>query len=109
MYYKVAVVCHPGPNWNPESPVTKQTMEVFTRFMVKLDREGVLVLAGEWGEGGVIYVLNVPSKEKVEQIMSEDPAIQSGIFRAEAQSFNPLISHSIGDFNNVVIQRSGSF
>ncbi|GHO72096.1 hypothetical protein KSC_109880 [Ktedonobacter sp. SOSP1-52] len=102
-----AVVCQPGPNFRPESLVTEQTMEVFTRYMVRLDRRGLLALAGDWGEG-VIYILNVSSQEDAEQIMREDPAIQSGIFRAEVQRFNALIS-GMGYFNKAVNQGSGSF
>ena len=86
-----------GPNWIKEKPIGMQPhIQEHGAYMMKLMKEGVLILGGPFLEdtksitpNGAMMVLAVDSAEGVRQILDADPARSAGLL--EIIEIRPLL------------------
>ena len=76
-----------GPKWTPEStPETQKLQEDHLANIVRMTREGKLLVAGPFLDGGDLrglYIFRVGSMEEARTFTDTDPAIQAGRLRLE--------------------------
>ncbi|GHO81948.1 hypothetical protein KSD_97190 [Ktedonobacter sp. SOSP1-85] len=97
----------PGLNWIQGKLVTEQDLEEHTRYMMRLDGDNVLVIAGPlMDDAGGLNIINVQSQEEADKVIEADPAIRAGICKGVAHPWHPLISHNLGEFNHIANIRS---
>jgi uncharacterized protein YciI len=75
------VIYRPGPAWVPGKPVTQQPLKEHGKYMLSLYISGSMKLAGPLTDnaGGAV-LLDVANESKAKAIVTEDPAVKSGIF-----------------------------
>lgn len=70
-----------GPNRNQDSATAAQIQKGHMENIGRLAKDGKLIVAGPFGDDGKwrgIFIFDVPTKEKVFQLLNTDPAISSG-------------------------------
>ena len=70
-----------GPNRNFDSTEAAQLQKAHLRNIIRLEKEGKLVLAGPFMDNGDIrgiYIFNVKTVEEAQKLTETDPAIQKG-------------------------------
>jgi uncharacterized protein YciI len=86
-----------GPNWIKDKPIGMQPrIQEHAAYMMKLMKEGVLILGGPLLEdnksitpNGAMMVLAVDSAERVREILDADPARSAGLL--EISEIRPLL------------------
>lgn len=86
-----------GPAWRTDAPMSEQAgMRAHGENMARLFAEGRIYAAGPYmtddsaqmGDGGMI-IMRGSSREEVERLLSEDPAVAGGLFVAEVTRWWP--------------------
>lgn len=76
-----------GPKWTPErTPETEKIQEGHMANIRRLAKEGKLLLAGPFSDGGDLrgmFVFTVASIEEAKALADTDPAVQAGRLRIE--------------------------
>jgi uncharacterized protein YciI len=76
-----AVIYAPGPAWTESETEHNQVLERHIAYQRRRLAEGSLFLGGPFAGGpGGMAVFEAASKEEVEAILAEDPAIASGFY-----------------------------
>ena len=75
------VIYRPGPAWLVGKPVSEQPLKEHGKYMLSLYVKGSMKLAGPLTDnaGGAV-VLAVADESEAKAIVTEDPAVKSGIF-----------------------------
>jgi len=75
------VIYRPGPAWLVGKPVSEQPLKEHGKYMLNLYLKGCMKLAGPLTDnaGGAV-VLAVANESEAKAIVTEDPAVKSGIF-----------------------------
>jgi uncharacterized protein YciI len=76
-----------GAKWTPQStPETEKLQQAHLDNILRMEREGKLVIAGPFLDNGELrglYVFRVASIEEAQAFANSDPAIQAGRLRLE--------------------------
>ena len=88
-----------GPAWKAGQPMDKQDLREHFFYMRRLHANGTIVLAGPVGANGGLVVLRAPSQAAAETVMTNDPAVKSGVFRGSVASFVPVFGQPALDGN----------
>jgi uncharacterized protein len=71
----------PGPQWEAGVEIWNQKLADHGEYMANLNSQGLIKLAGPFTDSsGGMAVLCVASLAEASQILSNDPAIRSGVF-----------------------------
>lgn len=86
------VLLYKGPAWTAESTeATQKLQDEHMANIVRLAETGEMLLAGPMGDPNDdlrgIFIFEVESKEKAEELCNTDPAIQAGRLRAEVHTW----------------------
>jgi uncharacterized protein YciI len=75
------VIYSPGPAWVAGKPVEEQPLKEHGKYMLSLYVKGSMKLAGPFTDnaGGAV-LLAVANESEAKSIVTEDPAVKSGIF-----------------------------
>ncbi len=75
------VIYRPGPSWLVGKPVSEQPLKEHGKYMLSLYVKGSMKFAGPLTDnaGGAV-VLAVADESEAKAIVTEDPAVKSGIF-----------------------------
>jgi len=75
------VIYRPGPAWLPGKPLAEQPLKDHGQYMLSLFTRGAMKLAGPFTDnaGGAV-VLEVASDAEAKAIVTQDPAVKTGIF-----------------------------
>ena len=66
------------------SPDTEKRVSEHFEYLQKLQKEGLLTMAGRFSEVLIgLVMIETASREEAVAIMNNDPAVKSGIFHAE--------------------------
>ncbi len=66
------------------SPETEERVSEHFKYLQKLQKEGLLTMAGRFSEVLIgLVMIEASTKEEAMEIMNNDPAVKSGIFHAE--------------------------
>ncbi len=85
----------PGPNWQPEKPVTEQPLEDHLAYMARQFERGALLMGGPlMDHSGGLIILHVADLQEAQQIMAADPAVTSGIVAGSAHPWMPLMKRT---------------
>ncbi|WP_417462083.1 YciI family protein [Kordiimonas sp.] len=83
-----AAIYRPGPAWLKGKSMAEQNLRPHGLYIKQLRDTGVLVAGGPLIENdGGLAVFRVASLEDARAILASDPAINSGIFEADVQSW----------------------
>ncbi len=58
-------------------------------WTMKKISEGIILLAGKWGESGGMALLEAVGPAEAEKILQEDPLVRSGLVAVETGRFFP--------------------
>ena len=76
-----------GPSWSPqETEESRKLQEAHLANIQRLAKEGRLVIAGPFLDGGDLrglYVFRVASEEEAKSLVETDPAVRAGRLRFE--------------------------
>jgi len=75
------VLYRPGPTWLPGKPVMEQPLKEHGKYMLSLYIKGSMKLAGPLTDnaGGAV-LLEVTNEAEAKAIVTNDPAVKSGVF-----------------------------
>lgn len=83
-----AAIYRPGPAWQEGKPMDEQGLRPHGLYIRDLRDAGKLIAGGRLVEtNGGLAVFRVSSIEEAREIIASDPAIKSGIFEADVQSW----------------------
>ena len=69
----------PGPNWDPDKPVSEQGLDEHFAYMGTLYERGTLLANGPYGDAvRGLYVLALPDEAAVSSVVDGDPAVRDG-------------------------------
>lgn len=81
LYY--AIIYSRGPSWKGDKNWDKQDLMAHGEYISTLHTQGKVVLGGPFNDGsGGQTLVEVESRDEVNKIVSDDPAIQNGVFIA---------------------------
>lgn len=82
----------PGIGWRAGKPPQEQPaiMNHFL-YMMRLVRDGRLLMGGPCGETDGLAVLLVPDRATAERVIAADPAVQAGTFAAEIEPWQTML------------------
>ena len=80
-----------GPAWTPEStPETQKLQEAHMANIVRMQKEGKLLVAGPFLDGGDLaglYIFKAGSAEEARALVATDPAVAAGRLRFELHAW----------------------
>jgi uncharacterized protein YciI len=77
----VLVVYKPGPSWIAGKPMLEQPLKGHGPYLLSLYKKGMLKFAGPFSDNaGGALVLEVADESAGRQLISEDPAVKTGVF-----------------------------
>jgi uncharacterized protein YciI len=78
------IIYRPGPAWLPGKSVSEQPLKEHGKYMLSLYTKGALKFAGPFTDnaGGAV-VLELASESDAKTIVTEDPAVKTGLFLYE--------------------------
>lgn len=77
----VLVIYRPGPSWLQGKPASEQPLKEHGQYMLSLYEKGFIKIAGPFtDDAGGALVLQVPDESVARRIVSEDPAVKTGVF-----------------------------
>jgi uncharacterized protein len=82
------VIYRPGPKWLPGKPLAEQPLREHGRYMLDLYRQGILRMAGGFGDdSGGAALLNVSDIEQARAHADKDPAVVAQTFVYELREW----------------------
>jgi len=74
--------------------ITEEMMKPHVAYLKKLLDEGKLIITGPFTDekGGGMFILEVDNEDELTRIVSNDPAISSGISRSEIRPYRIAFS-----------------
>ncbi len=86
------VYYEPGPNWLQGMPMKDQPLKAHVEYMLALHDRERLTMGGPFADdSGALVIFAAESIEEVEDILSSDPAIVSGIFTATVKEWSRIV------------------
>jgi len=86
----------PGPAWKQGRTVYEQDLEAHGHYHQRLLEDGTLLLAGPYlDDSGGLAVVSAGADE-VQQLIDDDPAVQSGVFVATACALHKVFDRATG-------------
>lgn len=82
-----AIVYRPGPAWRAGQPMQRQALGPHVRYWQGLQAQGRVFSAGALGGRQGLAIISAGSLAEARRVMVEDPAVRSGVFRAEVQLY----------------------
>jgi uncharacterized protein YciI len=64
------------------------------RRLAELHREGIVLYAGPFADGGGLTLFRAASQEEAERFVAEDPFVANGTHRAELHAWSPWLKPS---------------
>ena len=84
-----AFLYKPGPAWKAGEPMSRQGLGPHARFIGELQGQGRVYAAGPLGAEKGLAIIGAASLGEAKAILARDPAVTSGIFTAEVETFGP--------------------
>ena len=85
----------PGPAWKAGLPMAQQGLGPHGAYISRLADEGCVLAGGALAESnGGLAIIRAPSLEAARAILAADPALTTGIFEADVQSWRPRFGRS---------------
>ena len=84
-----AVLYQPGPAWKAGEPMSRQGLGPHARYIGELQDQGRVYAAGPLGAEKGLAIIAAESLDEAKAILARDPAVTSGIFKAEVEPFGP--------------------
>ena len=83
-------IYRPGPVWKPGRPMREQGLMPHGAYIKDLLDRGILFAAGPLPDvDGGLAIVRAASLDEAKGLLASDPAVTSGIFSAEVQSWMP--------------------
>ncbi len=72
-----------------KSGITESMMQPHVEYLRKLHDQGKLLITGPFldEKGGGMFMIEVQNEEEMRQIVSNDPAVTSGLSRSEVRPY----------------------
>ncbi len=87
-----AAYYEPGPSWLKGKPMKDQPLKAHVDYLLVLHDRGKVTMGGPLADGsGGLVVFAAESIEEVEEILSSDPAIVSGILAATIKEWSRIV------------------
>lgn len=84
-----AIVYRAGPAWKPGIPMKDQGLRDHFYYVKALHERGDIVYAGALGPDGGLMIFHAGDQATAEAIATNDPAVKTGIFRADVRRYTP--------------------
>jgi len=84
-----AIVYRAGPAWKPGVPMKDQGLRDHFYYVKALHESGAIVYAGAMGPDGGLILIHAADQAAAEAVMTNDPAVKTGIFTGEARRYTP--------------------
>ncbi len=85
--YFVAIYSH-GPAWEKDDPHSEKKISGHIEHQNKLFEAGKLVMGGPFTDGtGGMAIFDVDSREEVEEILGNDPAVANELYTTELHPY----------------------
>jgi uncharacterized protein YciI len=68
-----------------------QLLEAHERRLAELHRQGVVLYAGPFAEGGGLTIFRASSRAEAERLVTEDPFVIHGTHEPELYTWNPWL------------------
>ena len=92
MSKSIAAHYEPGPNWSEGRTMKEQPLKPHVDYMLSLKDKGKLVMGGPYtDDSGALVIFTVANQDEAEDLLSADPAIKSGIFKASLKDWNRIV------------------
>ncbi len=92
MVKSFVVYYEPGLNWLKGKPLKDQPLKAHLDYMLELHGRGKLIMGGSFADGsGGLVIFAAESIKEVEEILSSDPAIVSGILAATIKEWSRIV------------------
>jgi len=87
-----AAFYEPGPNWLKGKPMKDQPLEAHVDYMLRLHEQGKLIMGGGLEDGsGALVVFAAENMGEVDEFLSSDPAIVTGILVARVKEWSRIV------------------
>jgi len=84
-----AIVYRAGPTWKPGVPMKDQGLRDHFYYVKALHESGAIVYAGAMGPDGGLILIHAADQAAAEAVMTNDPAVKTGIFIGEVRRYTP--------------------
>ena len=87
-----AAYYEPGPNWLAGKSLKEQQLRPHVEYLVSLHKQGKLSMGGPLADGsGGLAIFTVEDQEEAQNMVSSDPAIESGILVATVKKWSRIV------------------
>ena len=94
---RFAIVYRPGDSWEPDTAWQEQGLYRHGAYMDELFRSGTLLYGGPFDDDtGGLAIVEAPDVATVEDIVDDDPAVESGLFDASVHPWVTVFDQPAG-------------
>lgn len=87
-----AAIYERGPNWIAGKPISQQPLSEHVAYLTGLHDQGVVTMGGPFAdETGGLVILAVTDGEEAAGVIARDPAVQSGVLKAEVREWRRIV------------------
>ena len=95
--HRFAIVYRPGDRWEPDASWQEQGLYRHGEYMDGLFQSGTLLYGGPFDDDtGGLAVVETPDAEAVDDVVNNDPAVESGLFEASVHPWVTVFDRPAG-------------
>ncbi len=81
-----------GPAWVKNRPLREQPLSAHVDYLTTLHGDGCVIMGGPFADGGGgLVVFATDSSEAADEVLANDPAIETGILKAVLHEWDRIV------------------